>query len=56
MTLISVRFYIDMMGDEESYFRGHKFWRTTEGARGRSVPHVLLAETIITNLDMSIKS
>ena len=42
--------------DGIAHFRGHKFWGTTESAGCRSVPHLLLTQTIIGNLDVSIKS
>jgi hypothetical protein len=34
----------------------HELRCTTEGASGAAVPHVLLAKTVISNLDVTIKS
>jgi hypothetical protein len=33
----------------------HELRSTTEGTSGAAVPHVLLAKTVITNLDVTIK-
>lgn len=38
-----------------AYLGGHEFGSTTEGARRRTVPHVLLAETVIGNLDVTVE-
>jgi hypothetical protein len=38
------------------YFRRHELRCSTEGACGGTVPHILLTKTIISNLDMTIKS
>jgi hypothetical protein len=43
-------------GFKKTYFRSHEFRGTAEGAGGGAIPHLLLAETIIGNLDVSIKS
>lgn len=37
-----------------SYLRCHEFWRSAECAGRRSIPHLLLAQTVIGNLDVSI--
>lgn len=34
----------------------HELGSTTEGAGGAAVPHILLAKTVISNLDVTIKS
>lgn len=39
-----------------TYLWCHEFRCTTESARGRTIPHVFLAQTVIRNLDVSIKS
>ena len=38
-----------------SYLWRHEFRSTAERARGRAIPHVFLAQTIVRNLDMSIQ-
>lgn len=38
-----------------TYLRRHKLGSTTEGARCGSIPHVLLAETVVRNLDVSVQ-
>ena len=40
----------------ETYFRSHEFRGTTECAGSAAIPHILLAETVVTNLDMAIQS
>jgi hypothetical protein len=39
-----------------TYFWCHKFWRATESARSRPIPHLFFAETVIGDLDVTIKS
>jgi hypothetical protein len=38
-----------------TYLWRHEFWGTTEGASRGTEPHILLAKTIIGNLDVAIK-
>ena len=38
-----------------TYFRRHEFGSTTERAGSRAIVHIFLTETVISNLDMSIK-
>lgn len=38
-----------------TYLRCHKLGSTTEGARCGAIPHVLLAETVVGDLDVSIQ-
>ena len=37
------------------YLGSHEFGSTTERAGGATVPHVLLTETIISNLDVTVQ-
>lgn len=39
-----------------TYLGSHELWCATEGARCRAVPHLLFAQTVISNLDMPIHS
>jgi hypothetical protein len=36
------------------YLRRHKLRRTTEGARTRSIPHLLFTQSVISNFDVSV--
>ena len=38
-----------------TYFGCHELWSATERARRRSEPHIFLAETVVTNLDVAIQ-
>jgi hypothetical protein len=38
-----------------AYLWCHEFRRTAECARSRSVPHLLLAQTVIGNLDVTVQ-
>lgn len=48
-------FELSILFRSQTYFRSHEFGCTTEGASGAAVPHVLLAKTVISNLDMTIQ-
>jgi hypothetical protein len=39
-----------------AYLRSHELRSTTEGASCRAIPHFFLAETVIRDFNMSIKS
>lgn len=38
-----------------TYFRRHELRSTTERARSAAVPHILLAETVVRNLDVAVQ-
>lgn len=38
-----------------SYLRSHELRSTTESASGTAIPHVLLTETIVCNLNVTIQ-
>jgi hypothetical protein len=44
-----------MLWRRDAYLWCHEFRRTTECARSRSVPHLLLTQTVISNLDVTIQ-
>lgn len=48
-------FYHNTTADNLTYLGSHEFGSTTESASIGTVPHVLLTETIVCNLDMTIQ-